>query len=346
LVKVPEKDGGSSRRVDWRYLVVCVGLVAIASLAGLSRHAGAGWEIGCGAGLLATIGSLALFALPVRPRESIPPAPLSIERHRLLGFTVLALCIAHAGVLILVDHPVVEYLMPTMPWYQAAGVLALLLLVALGLTSTRDSRRRLWASHRDFQAIHILLSIAALVLITVHVIATARYTHGWPAVGIYLATSVAALGMLLRQRKGARANIGGHDLIGRAAFGRHSRLVVVSIVLACAGVALMLPRLVGPTMRASPLKRAQRLSLSFPHEKHSGVNCLECHHNFVDQTGHSACISCHLRPGGAIKMAIEPRFHGFCLECHRDAARFPDKHGPVAGCTICHHDAGTPAAGR
>jgi DMSO/TMAO reductase YedYZ heme-binding membrane subunit len=324
---------------DKRFAVVGVGLVALALLPLLARHAGLGWEVGSVAGLLAALGALALCAFPVRPREATPPAPTPLDRHRDLGFAVIALSVVHATVLVVADHPAIEYLMPTMPIYQAAGILAFLALLVLGATSTQGQRRRLWHSHRGFQAFHVVLSIAAIVLITLHVVVSSRYVHGRLAAGAYVAVTMAALAMLLRERKGARTTVAGHGIVGRAAFGRHSALVVAVTLAACVGMPLLLPGSVGIALRAGELPRSQSLPLAFEHEQHRAVNCLVCHHNFVDKSGPGACISCHRSSRRDIKVAIEPRFHSFCFDCHRDPGQPFKKHGPAAGCEPCHQHA-------
>lgn len=330
------RDTQSAWYSDKRYVAVGVGLVVLALLPLLARHAGIVWEVGSIAGLLAVIGALALCAFPVRPREATPPAPLPLDRHRDLGFAVIVLTVAHAGVLLVADHPVIEYLMPTTPMYQAAGILAFLLLVVLGATSTRGPRRRLWRSHRGFQAFHVVLSIAAIVLITLHVVVSSRYVHGWIAAGTYVAVTIAALAMLLRERKGARTNVASRGVAGRAAFGRHSTLILGVTIVACGGMLLLLPANVGLALRATGLPRSRSLPMLFPHEKHSAVNCLACHHEFVDKLGPGTCIGCHRSARRDIKVAIEPRFHTFCFDCHRDTGQRFKKHGPVAGCAVCH----------
>ena len=238
--------------------------------------------------------------------------------------------------LVLVDRPVIEYLMPTTPVYQTAGILGFVVLLVLGAVSTQGPRRRLWRSHRGFQAFHVVLSIVAVVLITVHVVVSARYVRGWIAAAAYVAITIAALAMLLRERKGARTNVAGHGLVEsrgvRSAFDARGR----SDASGLCGVPLLLPGTVEMALRATALPRAEQLPIAFAHEKHTVVNCLVCHHNYVDKSGPGACISCHRSGRGDIKVSIEPRFHTFCFDCHRDPGRPFKNHGPVAGCESCH----------
>lgn len=323
-------------QADKRFVGVGVGLGALSLLPLLSRHAGLVWELGSVAGFLAAIVALALCAFPVRPREATPPAPTPLKFHRDLGFAVIVLCVVHAGAPVFVDRPVIEYLMPTAPVYQIAGIVAFALLLVLGAVSTRVPRRRLWRSHRGFQAFHLVLSILAVVLITVHVVVASRYVNGWVPAAAYGAITIAALAMLLRERKDARTNVGGRGLVGRAAFGRHSTLVVSVTLAACAVVPVLLPGSAEMALRATWIQRRQPLPVSFPHEKHTGVNCLVCHHNYVDKSGPGVCISCHRSQRRDIMVAIEPRFHSFCFGCHRGVNQPFKTHGPVAGCEVCH----------
>jgi len=326
-------------KVDVRYVAVGAGLALLALLPLAARHVGLGWEAGSIAGLLATVAMLALCALPVRPREATPAAPLTLARHRDLGFAVVVLSAAHVGILLAADHPVIEYLKPTMPYYQATGLLAFAMLLVLAATSTAGQRRRLWLSHRGFQAFHVVLSIAAVALVTAHVVVSARYVHGWTATSGYVAITIGALAMLLRARKGARGSTAAHGIVGRGAFGRHSRLVLGATLAASLLIAALLSADVDLGLRATAIARPRPLPMTFPHEKHTAVNCITCHHNYADKRGFAGCIACHRSASADIKIAIEPRFHDFCLGCHRDAGKPLKKHGPVAGCEACHQGA-------
>lgn len=89
-------------------------------------------------------------------------------------------------------------------------------------------------------------------------------------------------------------------------------------------------------LREPLLSRSQPLRLDFPHDKHRAVNCIQCHHNFADRTGMSACISCHRSNRTELRVGAEARFHDFCLNCHRDPPPRLLQHGPVTGCDACH----------
>jgi hypothetical protein len=80
-------------------------------------------------------------------------------------------------------------------------------------------------------------------------------------------------------------------------------------------------------------------ALAFPHEPHRQVNCLLCHHNWVDHTGTGSCISCHRESPAALRRSAEATFHVFCRDCHSDESRQGHEHGPTRACSACHHQA-------
>ena len=108
----------------------------------------------------------------------MPPTLLSLRRHTLIGWLALLGAAIHVAGLVLVDRTVVEYLKPSAPLYQLAGIAAAAILLALVSSSTAGVRRRLWASHRGFQATHVILGSLLVASIAVHVVATARYAGG------------------------------------------------------------------------------------------------------------------------------------------------------------------------
>ena len=119
-------------------------------------------------------------------------------------------------------------------------------------------------------------------------------------------------------------------------FGRHSGLMLVTVSLCVLALAALLVPRAGLALRTPLLQRTNSLVLDFPHDKHGEVNCITCHHNFVDTTGTAACISCHRSGRADLKVGAEARFHDFCLGCHRDPPPPLARHGPVTGCESCH----------
>ena len=293
-----------------------------------------GWELSEILGLAATLACLVLCACPVRPRQGTPPVLLSLGRHEALGWIALGWAALHILAALVADHTAVEYLKPTAPLYQLAGIAAFTLMLVLAVSSAAAARRRLWRSHRGFQATHIACGCLALALLAAHVITAGRYTPGVGRRLLIVAVAAGGIAMLLRRRRVATTP---HAAAARRlAFGRHSAFVAGFIAATVVALATLIPSRAGLALRESLLRRAQTLPLNFDHGKHVAVNCLVCHHNYADGRGFDACIHCHRSGAADIKVAVEARFHDFCLNCHRHPeARFA-RHGPVSGCQLCH----------
>jgi predicted CXXCH cytochrome family protein len=323
---------------DRRYRALGVGLAVAAALPLFAGFTTLGWESSEILGLAGAIACLALCGCPVRPRDSDPPVLLSLRRHEMLGWTALGAAVLHGLAAVLSDHGAVEYLKPTAPLYQLAGIAALVVLSVLTLTSVAGVRRRIWRSHRNFQATHIIFGCLVAVLLAAHVITSGRYTAGYGRRIVYFAVAAGGMAMLLRRRRGTGTSRE-PAVTRRLAFGRHSRLVVGVIAAALLSLGSLLPGRALIALREPLLPRAQTLPLNFDHRKHTAINCLVCHHNYADGRGFDACIFCHRSARTDLKSGVEARFHDFCLNCHRHPGPALASHGPVSGCTICHQPA-------
>ncbi|MCC7461390.1 MAG: cytochrome c3 family protein [Gammaproteobacteria bacterium] len=134
---------------------------------------GLAWELGAGLGLLSVLALLTLCALPLWQRARWVPA-LALRPHRWLGWLALALATAHVAVLALADPLVLRYLQPSLPWYQLAGVLCIVLLLAIVLLAEMPPCG--WGpGRRGFRPVHIGLCVLALLLLAVHVLVSGRY---------------------------------------------------------------------------------------------------------------------------------------------------------------------------
>jgi hypothetical protein len=138
--------------------------------------------------------------------------------------------------------------------------------------------------------------------------------------------------LLLRRRRPPAAGAGGRRLV----FGRNTSIVVSAIALVALVLALLTTGRWDRALREPLLRRTAALPLEFDHAKHRPVNCVACHHNYVDGRGFDSCINCHRGPPPTIKVGIEARFHDFCLDCHRHPAKSLLDHGPPSGCWACH----------
>jgi hypothetical protein len=298
------------------------------------NHVGPGWELAQGLGALAAVCCLLLCALPVRPRaRGLRSLPL--RRHETLGWLALAAAVTHVALLPLVDRSVVEHLKSSAPLYEWAGILALGLLFALTLPAIEAVRRRLWARHRNFQALHVGMTCLLLTLLTAHVVTTNRYLHGRVRAIVYVMLSAGVLLSLLRPRANPVQPRAPTSFLHTLVFGRHAALVLALVLGSALILFAPLSRAIVLALREPLVKRSTALPIEFPHEKHRAVDCVVCHHNFVDRTGEGGCYDCH-RNSPAITLELEARFHDFCLDCHRDPPRALKHHGPVTGCDTCH----------
>ena len=303
---------------------------------GPSAQISIGWELAQGVGLAGAICCLALCAIPVRPRRSAPALVLSLRRHEIIGLLALAAVAIHVVALLIVDPRVVEHLKMTTPLYEWAGIVASLALVALTLPATEAVRRRLWSSHRSFQALHAGFACVLVPSLVTHIAATDRYIHGRAGHVALLAVSITILVALLRARARPAGAERAPGIVAAMAFGRNSRLIIGAVGLATIPLFALSFHDAGRKARETPFPRVLQLPLHFPHDKHSAVNCISCHHNYTDGRGFDTCVGCHRRQRTDLKVGAEARFHDFCLGCHRDPRPPLRRHGPVTGCSTCH----------
>lgn len=103
--------------------------------------------------------------------------------------------------------------------------------------------------------------------------------------------------------------------------------VIVAVLLALAVAA--------DNGRRDAVETRPLLPLTFAHVDHRSVNCIACHHNFVDSTGQGLCIDCH-KTNAKVRLDIEPMFHTLCRNCHVAKRTAGEDAGPVRRCTDCH----------
>lgn len=77
------------------------------------------------------------------------------------------------------------------------------------------------------------------------------------------------------------------------------------------------------------------LPLTFAHLDHRQVSCIDCHHDFVDDSGKGLCFDCH-KTDPAVSALIEEQFHGLCRDCHVEKQRLGEDSGPTRRCIDCH----------
>jgi Class III cytochrome C family len=106
--------------------------------------------------------------------------------------------------------------------------------------------------------------------------------------------------------------------------------------LAAAAILFLLPIPTAKTALLQPVTPPSLLPLYFPHEKHTTVGCVACHHNFVDKTGLGSCRDCHRSARPDLPETAEATFHTFCRDCHTAPAQTTTQHGPTRACSTCH----------
>ena len=308
--------------VSKRYLLGGAGLAAIGLLPLVVRHDELVWELIQLAGLFSAIGCLLLTAASVRPRDARPSRLLTLDQHKWVAWICVALLTVHIGGVLLADRHALEYLKPSMPAYQLAGLLATLVLIVLSVTALSRVRRFLWQRAASFRALHVLLAVLVVVLIFIHVVATDRYSAG---PGRWLWTGVTLFVLVLPLAYGG--------------YGKSISLAFLLAGLACLGLAAQREERRAQLMLETFVPRAEPLMVDFPHERHGAVNCIACHHNFVDRSGGDSCIPCHRSERPDLLLGAQARFHTFCMDCHREEELPKDgsgKHGPVSECSACH----------
>ena len=323
-------------RLSKRYWLIGAALLAAACLPLLARRDGLAWELAQLAGHLSAIGCLFLTGAALRPRDARPSRLLTLDQHKWLAWISIALLGAHIGGALLSDRHTVEYLKPSMPAYQMAGLLAALALVIVSISALGRIRRVLWRSAARFRTVHILLAALLVILVFVQVVATDRYAAG-PARWLWAAVTIVVL-LLPFQRIPQSSPVSRWPF----ALGNHPRwlsLTLATAAFACLGLAAQKDERRAELMLEPLVQRAQWLPVDFPHEKHGTVNCIACHHNFVDRTGVDNCITCHRSERPDLRLGAEARFHTFCMDCHREGdlpMGEPAKRGPVSQCSACH----------
>jgi len=77
------------------------------------------------------------------------------------------------------------------------------------------------------------------------------------------------------------------------------------------------------------------LPMTFAHIDHTTVGCIDCHHNYVDDTGGSQCMYCHVT-NEEVWPLLEVQFHDLCRGCHEEKSALGETGGPPRQCIGCH----------
>jgi Class III cytochrome C family len=322
-----------ARSLFARRLAVVVILGIAIALSPSPASGGPAWDVAMGIGYAALALAAALYLYPLRG-EGLPHRRLStLSQHRRIGWWVLTLSILHTAILLLAQPLTSRYLLPSAPLYMLSGIAALValaILVPTGLSARSSLRkaRTQTSSHAPpaSASTHATLAALLLALIGAHVIGSHQL--------IDTRAKALTLCLLLAIPLSWAALRGVRHLGMRQ---RTTRLLATTLPCSAAVVTLVLLPLpsVGPRL-LDPVTAPPPLPIHFPHEKHTTVNCVTCHHNFVDKAGIGSCLDCHRRPRPDLTQSAEATFHTFCRDCHTELARTTVKHGPTRECSGCH----------
>ncbi len=362
-----------------RRIGLACALVAALLLCPLPASGGILWDIGIAVGYAALVVAVTLYLYPLRG-EGLPHKRLfTLSQHRRIGWIALVLGLLHAAIL-LVSQPLVgHYLLPSAPLYMLLGLTALIalaILVATGLAarsalrsaSTRRTTAR--ESHTPKTAgtpsstpsaaratppsvsTHAILAALLLTLTAAHILGSHQLANK-PAkiitVCLLLVLPLLWTAFRVAQRHQPRK---GNSQRGRASTPtsistsvptRIPQPLLPTLLPNCAAAAILflLPIPTATSHLLQPATTPSLLPLYFPHEKHTTVDCVTCHHNFIDKTGVGSCLECHRSSQPDLTQSAEATFHTFCRNCHTDLAQTTDKHGPTRACSTCHVSSST-----
>lgn len=309
-----------------RRIGIALAVAAALLMSPLPASAGIIWDVGAGIGYAALVFAVALYLYPLR--GGIAHRRLfSLSQHRRIGWIALSLAGGHAVILLVAQPLIGHYLLPSTPFYMLCGIAAFIALAVLVATGIRArSALREIASPGDRPpsiAAHALLAALLLALLGAHIIGSGQMVDS-PAKVI---TACALLGL---------AALGS---AWRAQVTRVRARSPWTMTLSCVAVVALalLPTPAGRSLLLRPATTPALLQVYFPHEKHTTVNCITCHHDFADKTGLGNCLDCHRSPRADLPHPAEVTFHVFCRDCHRRLAlQKKTKHGPVRECSGCH----------
>ncbi len=293
--------GRTYRRLAFA-LVLAVGLLVTPP----SVSGGLVWDLGIASGYISLVLTVCLFVYPMRgdglPRDRL----LGSAQHRLLGWLTLATAVLHLLVLLGSQTLIRRYLVPSAPIFIWCGAAALALAAVLVKKTGR------W---------HTALAAVMVLTLWAHLIGSGQAVSGLNksvAVGVLLALPL--LWFAFRPR----------TFPSRQKAIRHGTGVAAAVIIP------LLPSPAAHRLLLQPAVRPGPISIAFPHENHTSVNCITCHHNYLDHTGVVACVDCHRSARTDLRQASEATFHTFCRDCHARLAGEGARHGPTRQCAACH----------
>jgi len=153
-------------------------------LAAPTMGAGWFWDTGNGLGFAAFAGLLYLGITSYRR--------IDIRAHRLLGFTVLLVAVAHALWFLLGDAAAIEYIKFSAPGYMWFGIIGLILLFVLVIISLVPDRLRVHKDYPKFLYWHRILAVATVASCVYHIVVSHFYLATWYQAAVFIAVATVA----------------------------------------------------------------------------------------------------------------------------------------------------------
>ena len=282
---------------------------------------GLAWDLGMAVGYVALAFTATLYVYPLRG-EGLPHKRLfTLSQHRRIGWTALILSSVHVALLLGAEPLIGRYLLPSAPLYMLCGLVALIALgalVATGLLGRSALRRP--DTPRTSLSLHAVLAALLLALLAAHLIGSAQLLDR--PIKVLTGSLLLLLPLAWTAHRAAR----------------HKARLLTTVAPCCLAVIalLLLPTPKASSRLLEPAAAPATLPTHFPHEKHTKVNCVVCHHNFIDKTGIGSCLDCHRSARTDLTQSAEATFHTFCRNCHSQLAQTTTKHGPTRACSGCH----------
>ena len=176
-------------------LLVCLlAPVAIVVLWPVPSRINLFWDWANYMGYLALAIGLLLFVYQGRAR-SFPSysGRFFANLHRDLGYLALLLLAGHVGVLVVKEPLLLEHLKLTAPLHMMSGLLALILMLLLVISSIPTVRRHLWPNYHLFRHVHGLVAVTITLLAFYHVLVAGFYLNNPLKIGLLGATGLLLL---------------------------------------------------------------------------------------------------------------------------------------------------------
>jgi predicted CXXCH cytochrome family protein len=255
----------------------------------------------------------------------------------------------HAAVLLVAQPLIGHYLLPSAPLYMLFGLgalIALAILVATGLSARSALRNALKTTkaprtsaprHPTSVSTHAILAALLLALTAAHLLGSHQLLDR-SAKSITFCVLLALPLLWAAFRITLRRRVRDADSQPTRAPPSPPVRLFPTVLPSCAAAVILflLPIPTAAPALLIPAATPSLLPVYFPHEKHTTVDCVACHHNFVDRTGLGSCRDCHRSARADLPESAEATFHTFCRTCHTDLAQTTAKHGPTRDCAVCH----------